>query len=222
MMKLNRKSRILLIVLSCCILVSSTLGILWYALWRAPKTEDVYDRVVELIEASYELNTVFFGAGLPVYATDSEYADINHIYFNFEHKGSYEMVTNYTKFTSEQAIRDAAERVYSKAYLEDVIYNNAFVGYAINDGTGRPAYSAARYLDEGEWIYKSTSDTDYLNDGMRVYDFSTMKVVAPSTAKVCYIAIDSYLPSDPSNVLRDRIRLVMQDDGQWYLDAFTG
>ena len=222
MKKLSRKKRLLLIALSCCILISSTLGVLWYTLWRAPKTEDIYDRVVELVEASYELNTVFFGAGLPVYATDSEYADINHIYFDFEHKGNYELVTNYTKFASDQAIRDAAEKVYSKAYLEDVIYNNAFVGYAINDGTGKPAYSSARYLDDGEWLYQSTSGTDYIPDGMRIYDYSTMKVVAPSNAKTCYVEIDSYLPSEPSNILRARLRLVMQDDGQWYLDIFTG
>ena len=218
---LTKKQRIIAIAVSCCLVVAITLGVLWYTLWRAPRVEDIYDRVVELVEASYEINTVFLGAGLPVYPADSPYAELNHLYFDTQYD-DYEIVTNYTKFVAEQDIRDAAEQVYSKAYLEDVLYNNAFVGYAIDDGTGTPTYAAARYLDENGRLYQSKNGTNYLKNGMRVYDFSTMKVVAPSNSKVCYISIESYLPSAPNRVLRDNLRLVLQEDGQWYLDSFTG
>ena len=34
---------------------------------RAPEIEDVYDRVVYLIENAAEVNTVLFGEGLPVF-----------------------------------------------------------------------------------------------------------------------------------------------------------
>ena len=57
---------------------------------------------------------------------------------------------------------------------------------------------------------------------MRIYDYSSMRVVAPSTREACYIEIDSYLPDQPDNVMRDRLRLVKQEDGLWYLDSFTG
>ena len=218
---LTKKQRIIAISVAACLVVAITLGVLWLALWRAPRVDDIYDRVVELVEASYEINTVFLGAGLPVYAADSQYAELNHLYFDAQYD-DYEVVTNYTKFISEQDVRDAAEKVYSKDYLEKVLYNNAFIGYAIDDGTGNAAYAAARYLDENGQLYQSVSATNYLTGGMRVYDFSTMKVVAPSNAKVCYISIESYLPSNPAIILRDNLRLVLQEDGQWYLDSFAG
>ena len=219
--KLTKKQRIIAISVASCLLIAITLGVLWAALWRAPHVDDIYDRVVELIESSYEINTVFLGAGLPVYPNDSTYAEINHLYFDNQYD-DYEIVTNYTKFVSEQDIRDAAEQVYSTDYLEKVLYNNAFVGYAIDDGTGNATYAAARYIDENGRLYQSVNGTNYITRGMRVYDYSTMKVVAPSNAKVCYVSIDSYLPANPDNILQDKLRLVLQDDGQWYLDSFTG
>ena len=219
---LTPKKRNIAVSVACCLLVGITLGVLWLSLWRAPHVDDIYDRVVELVEASQELNVVFYGAGLPVYAIDSHYADVNHLYFDSEYGDSYEIVTNYTKFTSEQDIRDAAEKVFSKAYLESVLYPAAFVGHAIDDGTGSAAYATPRYLDENGRLYQSTESQNYLTQGVRVYDFSTMKIVAPSNANVCYVTIDSYLSSAPDQILKDRIRLVLQDDGQWYLDSFTG
>lgn len=218
---LTKAQRIIAISVACCLLVGIALGIVWYTLWRAPHVDDVYDRVVELIEASYEINTVFLGAGLPVYSIDSQYAEINYLYFDAQYDG-YEIVTNYTKFVSEQDIRDAAELVYSTAYLEKVLYENAFVGYATDDGTGNPTVSAARYIDENGTLYQSASGMNYIKNGMRVYDFSTMKVVAPSNSEVCYVTIDSFMPKTPDHIESVKLRLVLQDDGQWYLDSFTG
>ena len=217
---MNKTKKIIIIAIAVCLLFGS-LTCFAVCSMSKPKTEDVYDRVVELIEASYELNTVFLGAGLPVYNTDSEYANITHLYYNFEHTG-YEIVTDYAKFKSEEEIKIAAEKVYSKAYLEDILYNNAFVGYAIEDGSGGSAIAEARYLDDGEWIYRSTGDKNYLTGGMRIYDYSTMKVISPSNKDACTISITSYLPNDPTNILNDTIRIVKQDDGLWYLDSFTG
>ena len=187
----------------------------------APKVDKIYDRVVELIEAAQELNTVFYGAGLPVYAQDSEYAELNHLYFNFEHTG-YQIVSDFAKFKSVDEIKAAAEKVFSTAYLEDVLYNNAFVGYAIEDGAGGSVMAEPRYYDDGSWIYRLKNDTDYLTGGIRIYDYSTMKIVAPSNGKACTLSISSYLPSDPSFILTDTIRIVKQEDGLWYLDSFTG
>lgn len=189
---------------------------------RKPKLEDVYDRVVELIEASYELNNVFFGAGLPVYESDSTYAELLHLYFDFSEAGDYEIVSEHTKFASESEIKEAAEKVYSTAYLEDVLYPNAFVGYAIDDGTGGSAFAYARFYEESNAFYQSTHNENYLKNGTRIYDYSTMKIVSPSKSDAIYVSIESYLPSDPTNISTDPIRLVLQDDGQWYLDSFTG
>ena len=186
-----------------------------------PKTEEIYDRVVELIEASYELNTIFLGEGLPVYEKGSDYAEMMHLYYQFEHPG-YEVVSQYAKFKSEEEIRIAAKKVYGEAYLEDVLYNNAFVGYAIEDGSGGSAIAQARYYDDGKWIYSFEDYKAYLTGGMRIYDYSTMKVVSPSRKDSCTVSIQSYLPNAPETVLNDTLRLVKQDDGLWYLDSFTG
>ena len=203
-----------------CVLLGTLAGL--SSCSRPPEVEEIYDRVVELIEASYALNTVFYGAGLPVYKEDSTYAEFTHMYFDFEYQGEYEIVSEYAKFFSDQEIKEAAEKVYSKAYLEDVLYPNAFDGYAIADGTGGSAYAYARYLDDGSALHQAIHDKDYLTNGMRIYDYSTMKIVAPSKSDAIYVSIESWLPSDPTNVTTDPIRLVLQDDGEWYLDSFTG
>lgn len=214
------KKRILTAVVTVCMLFGSLSAL--SSCSRAPAVEEVYDRVVELIEASYELNTLFYGAGLPVYERGSTYAEFTYMYFDFAQGANYEVVSDFTKFASEAEIKQAAERVYSTAYLEDVLYPNAFDGYAIDDGKGNSAYAFARFLDEGGWIYQSVHNENYLKDGMRVYDYSTMKIVSPSKADAIYVSIDSWLPSNPSVISNDPIRLVLQDDGQWYLDSFTG
>ncbi len=221
MIGMMSKKKILIVAIAAILLVATLGGVLVY-LSTIPKTDEIYDRVVELIEASYELNTVFYGEGLPVYKTDSAYAEFSHLYFDFQYVGDYEIVTEYAKFLSEEEIKSAAEKVYSKDYLEKVLYNSAFIGYAIEDGKGGAAFAEPRYLEDNEWIYQSVEKNNYLNHGMRIYDYSTMKVVAPSTAKACYVSIESYLANQPDLVMQDTIRLVKQDDGLWYLDSFTG
>jgi hypothetical protein len=215
------KKRLIIAATVALLLVGTLGGVLGYTA-TIPKTDEIYDRVVELIEASYELNTVFYGAGLPVHKTDSAYAEFSHLYFDFQYLGDYEIVTEYAKFLSEDEIRSAAEKVYSKNYLETVLYNSAFVGYAVEDGKGGAAFAAPRYLEDNEWIYQSVDQNNYLKGGMRVYDYSSMRVIAPSNKKACYVSIDSYLPEQPELITSDTLRLVRQDDGLWYLDSFTG
>ena len=139
------KKKIIIAAVAVLLLVGTLGGVLGY-LATVPKTDEVYDRVVELIEASYELNTVFYGAGLPVYKTDSAYADFSHLYFDFQYLGDYEIVTEYAKFLSEEEIKTAAEKVYSKSYLES-LYASIFDGVLVNE-TGSTLF--ARYLTAPE------------------------------------------------------------------------
>ncbi len=187
---------------------------------RAPKVEEIYDRVVELVEASHEINAVFYGVGLPVYAADSLYADFTHLYYDFKYKNSYEMVTDYAKFLTLFDLQTAAERVYSKEYLEEAIYPMAFEGHAIA-GIGGAAVSSARFLEDEDWLYQSI-DASKLYTGMIVYDYSTMKIVRPSNAKACYVTMDAWNEGEPQSVQSIRLRLTLGEDGQWYLDSFTG
>ncbi len=207
--------RFLAILLTASVLFGGSIA--FTSCSKPPAVEDIYDRVVELMEASHELNTVFYGAGLPVYERDSEYAQINHVYYG-NSNDRYEMVTPSSKFLSEQEIREAAEKVFSTAYLEDEIYPLAFVGYAIKDGMGHQIFVYSSYMEEGDWLYRYAEMDDYLKGGMRVYDYSTMEVISPSNADACYVTIDSWYPNDPDTVISERIRLVREDD-QWYIDS---
>ena len=214
---LSKSTKILIFSISAVVLI--TVGILlWYFFLSPPKLEDVYDRVVDLVEESQEINTVFYGPGLPVHPTNGEYADFTHMYFNFPYKGSYEIVTDQSKFISVMAIQVKAEQVYSKSYLESVLYPFAFTGYAVDNVGGN--ISVARYLEDEEWIYQATSGENYL-EGTRVYDYSTMKVSAFGNSKAFYVTMDSWLEGSPDKIEKVRLRIVQQD-GQWYLDSFTG
>lgn len=215
------KKKILILILTVCLLFGTAATFLWCASRWAPKVEDIYDRVVELIEASNELNTVIYGAGLPVYPTDSLYAEFSYLYFDFAYEGDYEMVSAFSKFKSVDEIKYAAEQVYSAAYLNDVIYPALFDGYAIQDGRGGIAFAFSRYLTEDEWLYQSTK-YEISTVGKRIYDYSTMKVVSPSTSNACFVEMSSWLDTDPDTVTTARLRIVLQDDGKWYFDSFTG
>ncbi len=215
------KFRILVICLAVCILVGATAWII-AARPKAPQVEEIYDRVVELIEDSYALNTVFWGAGLPVYAADSTFAEFTHMYYSFSQKEYYEIVTEEAAFHSEEEICKAAELVFGTEYLESVIYPAAFVGYAIDDSMGDAAYAYARYMLQSEYFCQSTAkDDNYLKFGMRIYDYSSMQVIKPSTANACKVSINSWLEDSPDEQKSVILNLVKQD-GNWYLDSFSG
>ncbi len=216
--KMKKGTKIL--ILSISLLVVISLGILvWRLFFSAPKLETVYDRIVELVEESQEVNTVFYGAGLPVHDIEGDYAEFTHLYFNFPYNGSHEIVTNQSKFISTMAIQEKAEQVYSKDFLENVLYPFAFTGYAVDNAGGN--VSVSRYFEDEDWIYQSTDEGKNLLSGTRIYDYSTMKISYPGNSKAFYVTMDSWLESDPDNVETVRLRIVLQD-GEWYLDSFSG
>lgn len=206
------------LIFGCCILSGCS---------NTPKVEDVYDRVVELIEASYEINTVIYGPGLPTYERDSEFSEMNHVYFGVTEVGSYEFVTERSKFQSVDQIKKCAEKVYSKGLLEDVIYKTMFEGYAVEDGAGEAVYGLARYRDVSERFSVSVDkseegeDKNILFTSMRIYDYATMNVQSLGREDACAVTMDSWLPETPEKVENVELILVLQD-GEWYLDSFCG
>lgn len=211
----KRFSRLVLLLLAAVMLLA-----LASCSRRAPSTGEIYDRVVELVENAHALNTVFYGAGLPVHETDSEYAEIMQIYRDDPQKGIYEAVSERAMFHSELQIRAAAEQVYSKAYLEQVIYPAIFTGYAISDASGKPYFANGRYFEDGEWIYQYTGEKVTASVHL-IYCFAKMQVVKPSSDKLCFVEIPCYPAGRPEEVRVRRLTLVLQD-GEWYLDSFTG
>ena len=187
----------------------------------APELESVKPRFAELIEASYELNEIFFGAGLETYARDGEFATEHRIYDDVSSGyDNYELVKENLKYFDAQAIMEAAEKVYSADYL-DGIYTMAFDGYA-DSTTG--VVTTARYLMDGtkllRYSYGNEDSFDILRGKQRRYDLDSMKITRPSRANFVSLSIDSYLIGDEDNILNVTLRFVLQD-GEWYLDSPT-
>lgn len=202
--------------LAVVILVVS--GVLLFQHSAAPRVEDIYDRMVYLIESSHEVNTLIYGCGLPVWEDDSEYVEFMHVYYGLDPARDYEIVMPNAKYLSINQMKEQIETIYSKAYLDEVIYRSIFDGYAIEDGIGGAVIGVARYYEEGVYLWQS-KDFKTFYTGMRVYDYSTMQVRSLGKTDRCVVTIDSWLEDTPDQIETVEILIALQD-GQWYLDNF--
>ena len=184
-----------------------------------PKIENIYDRMVYLLESSQEVNSLIYGCGLPVWEDDSEYVEFMHVYYGLDTARNYEIVMPNAKFLSVEEMKEKIEKIYSKAYLDDVIYRSIFDGYAIEDGIGGSVIGVARYYEEGAYLWQS-KDFKTFYTGMRVYDYSTMQIRTLGKTDRCVVTVDSWLEDEPENVENIEILIALQD-GQWYLDNFV-
>ena len=188
---------------------------------KPPALEEVKDELISLVEASYEINDVFFGKGLPTHARGGEYDTEYRLYegtsseFDF-----YEYVTEDSPYHFIDQIKSAAEQVYTAEYLNG-IYTMAFDGYA-DENTG--SVSTARYLETSGWLMKyafGENDSFNILPGKRVYDFETMQIVKPSTSKYLNVEVDSYVEGDEeATAMSLTLRFKLTPNG-WRLDAPT-
>lgn len=183
----------------------------------APSLEEVKTPFTELIEASYEINEIFFGEGLPTHDRDDAESEI--IYYGFFGYDSYEIVRADCPYQNASHIKDVAARVYSSAYLDD-IFLMAFDGYA-DDNSDR--ITTARYQHAGEYFLKYVEgDSDPFNilPGKRRYLYDTMEIGELSSADAVNLKIDSYLEGEEQKVIRVTLRFI-KENGEWRLDTPT-
>ena len=207
-----------LIAASLAIVILVVSGVLLFQHNNAPKIEDVYDRMVYLIEASQEVNALIYGCGVPVWEDDSEYVEFMHVYYGLDPARDYEIVMPNAKYLSVQQMKEAIEEIYTKEYLDEVIYRSIFDGYAIEDGAGGAVIGVARYYEEGAYLWQSKDFKTYYT-GMRVYDYSTMQVRSLGKTDRCVITVNSWLENTPDQIETVEI-LIARQDGEWYLDNF--
>ena len=120
----------------------------------------------------------------------------------------------------------AAEEVYSLDYLETSVYETLFTGVVMSEETTSSGMSA-RYMEYMD-VESASADVRLMQSNTykplvtetRIFDFSTAKIVKPSSKKLVNIEIQSYLPSTPNNLQTVRITLILQNN-QWYLDSGT-
>ncbi len=203
-MKKHRAIALVLVIIILAVGSASCSG-------KAPELETVKDRFIYLIENSKDINTLFFGKGLPVYDREDKLVVEMGVYYDDE-LPSYNTVMENTKFISTGSMREAAERVYSEEYLE-AIYETAFAGYFTS---GTSAY--IRFYENTDGLYQSMYATDFMLAD-RIYDYSTIEIVKPSNDQYININIESYTVDDPQ---RSTIRFsFVYERGNWYLDSPT-
>lgn len=178
-----------------------------------PDIELVYDRLVELIEKSHEINVVMFGYGLPVYERGSEEDELLHRYYGVTEDGR-EFVSEYSKFDSIDDIKAAAREVYSEDYCNS-IFESLFTGYASDEVAD--SILPARYSEDEKWMYQN-SHVEPLVTGTRVYDYASMTIVSPSSSKMIKVEIRSYAEDHPEDWITVDLSFVYENEN-WYLDG---
>ena len=187
----------------------------------APDLGEVKDELKSLIEASYEINEIFFGEGLETYARGGEY-DKEHLLYseNDEEFAYYEYVITDAGYYYTDHVKWAAEKVYTAEYLAGV-YTMAFDGYA-DENTGK--VTTARYLDANGWLMRyafgENDPFDQLDGKKRRYDFDSMEIVKPYSAGYVNLSSDSDLEGNESDVLTITLHFKKTADG-WRLDSPT-
>lgn len=177
-----------------------------------PPLEQVYDRLVQVIEASHEINVLLFGEGLPVYPRGDKEDILIHRYYGVVDNGM-EYVTPYAKFGSISEMQEAIAAVYSTAYRES-LYESLFTGYAAENMS---MVLPARFTEDEKALYMSRHISPLVT-GVRVYDYATMAIEERSTATRIRVSIRSYSEDYPQEWKKVYLSFVYEN-GDWYLDS---
>ena len=178
----------------------------------APEMDEVYDRLVQVIEASHEVNVLLFGAGLPVYPRGDAEDLLVHRYYGVTDNGQ-QFVTPYAKYGSIAEMQTAIAAVYSTEYRES-LYESLFTGYAADEMS---VVMPARFSEDEKFLYMSQYVSP-LVEGVRVYDYASMQIVEYSHASRLRVSINSYTEDRPEEWKRVYLSFVFEN-GDWYLDS---
>lgn len=132
----------------------------------------------------------------------------------------YDYVRNDAPYRTVDEIKAYAETVYSRNYMLS-LYSSLFDGIASGDTVLKARYVEYTRDDNTVWLTQTNAKDYSLFSERRVYLFDTAKIVKwGSNSSFVRISIQSYLPSDPDNIVEDEVNLTLQN-GQWYLDSPT-
>ncbi len=185
---------------------------------KAPKKEELFDRVVELTEQARRLNVAFYGAGLPTYDKESPIYRGVYEADSSVYKQNYSIVDPRCGLGSVAELKEAAEKVYSRDLLEQQVYPAVFDGLTASIG-GTSSVAVARYQEDGGNFYCLDSAKEDARAEL-VFDFGTMKVIKPSNAKRVLLTMDAWEVGKPE--AKFSYRMVLANiDGTWYLDKLT-
>lgn len=178
-----------------------------------PQVQEVYDRIVEVVEASHEVNVLLFGAGLPVYPRGDAEDELIHRYYGVNDDGR-EFVSPYAKYRSVSEMKTAISAVYSVDYRHS-LYETLFTGYADENVA---ATMPARFQEDERALYQSEYVSALVKGG-RIYDYAEMEIDEKSShATRIRVGIPSYSESHPEVKTTVYLSFVFEN-GDWYLDS---
>ena len=188
------------------------------AYYDQAKKEYKYYKVYRGDLPAIEQQYVYSDDEKQIYLCECDYQPpkVEYVYTNDDPSG-YDVVRADSEYLSIDEIKQAAEKVFSAEYLE-LIYSAAFDGVAYVEGASSGVRSA-RFVEQGG-LLRQSNEIDSQLPGLRVYDFSTMKIVRPSNAKRVNISVDTHLEGE-TDILNVNLTFTLGEDGQWYLDSPT-
>jgi len=205
--------RILTFLLVCLLLAGVVMGMSACSKEPPPELDEVYDRLVQVIEASHEVNVLLFGMGLPTFERGDAEDELVHRYFGFGDE-SRVYVTPYAKYKSVADMKAAISAVYSTSYRQS-LYESLFTGYAADEMS---VAMPARFSEDDRYLYMSTYVSP-LVDGIRVYDYASMEIVDDnSSSKRLKVSIRSYSEDHPEEWRTVYLTFVYENE-DWYLDS---
>ena len=163
----NSNSIIIKAVIAAAVVIGIVVGVL-YGCMPQYDVSEVPAAAKELIEASYEINTIFFGEGLPTIGYDGSDELMGD---------SYSVLTEDSPYKTEAEIKEAALKVYTEEYCA-FLFEKAFIGQEVDfsnddDSVVEVVQIPARYLTyEGELIVRNVEDEERLTLN-RTYDTGT-------------------------------------------------
>lgn len=184
----------------------------------APELDEIYDRVVELVEDSRRLNAIFYGAGLPVYDKDSEIYRSLYEEDSSSYKQEYSIVDPRCGFVSVDSLKEAAEKVWSPELLEKQVYPAAFDGLTAFIGSVS-SIAAARFQEDGDNLYCLDGVAENAPAPL-IFDYSTMKIIRPSNATRVILSMDAWEEGKPDAKFSYRLTITLSG-GVWLLDKLT-
>ena len=172
--------------------------------------EEMRQTFRSLVEASYELNEIYYGEGLPYQVNE---ALMNALTGMNAAKTSYMPVAEDAPYKSEAAIRAATEEVFSDDICQH-LFQIAFSGMSTEEDE---LVAYARYIEKNEIL---TVRVDLKSESLpmgRQYDFSQMKIISDEKNRVC-----ASFPSEIDGKASVNVKITMIKTAEgWRLDSPT-
>ena len=183
--------------------------------------------LAELIPASYPLNEIYFGEGLPI---SDDRADVEAFYaaagMDNDISLNYHPVSPEAPYTTVEEIREATLAVFSESY-SNYLFTMAFDGLSsvFNENTEEQltqTVSYARYMEtDGILTVRMNIGEDAMPLN-RTYDTNDIEIIRDKLSGshgYLLVEVQSYVDGQPD--VKVEVKLVKNADGQFRLDSPT-